>query len=174
MAGPHRRTGFVRSQRRSTLWTVISPFTATLASTGGVLILSATAALLALRPFTIIRTYLEMNIQSDQFAATEDQVGAVGLAVVSDESVTQGVVALPTPVTEAESDFWFLHQWMLSSLQFGSAIGVQTPAGRQYSIASKAMRKVNNDQDVALVAERSAIGGGFELLGAGRMLIKLH
>ncbi len=83
-----RRSGLVLRggrQRRETRW-LDGPFTSSLltgASAPGIL-LSLTAAELALRPFTVVRVRGKFAIRSDQLAATEDYSGALGYAVVSD------------------------------------------------------------------------------------------
>ena len=51
---------------------------------------------LALRPFTLIRVRGIFTIASDQSAATETQVGALGVAVVSEQAASIGVTAVPT------------------------------------------------------------------------------
>jgi hypothetical protein len=52
-----------------------------------------------------------MAISSDQFAQSESQIGAIGLAVVTDQAVGIGVTAVPTPITDLSSDSWFLHRF---------------------------------------------------------------
>ena len=168
-AGPVLRQG----QRRKTVW-IATPATAfTLSAVGGTLLASLNATALALRPFTIVREHLEVWIRSDQTAAAEDQLGAIAAAVVSDEASAAGVNSVPTPVTEAGSDLFYLHQWLLSST-FGGDGGGGAVRGVRYSIDSKAMRKVDIGQDNILVGEFDASGNGFVLLVAGRTLVKLH
>jgi len=113
---------------------------------------------------------------SDQQIANERNVGAVGVAVVNDVAAAAGVSAIPTPVTEAESDLWFVHKYMFNEFLFGTGVGIHDGAGRIYEIDSRGMRKVNDDQDVIVVAEFDNISasGGFILTLAGRLLIKEH
>ena len=172
MASKHFRGS--RGARRSSTWLDIPPAGVTLTSMGGTITHSLNADELAKRPFTVVRTHLELQIQSDQSAAAEIQVAGVGLALVSDQALAVGVTAVPTPVTDAESDLWFLHKYLMSSFLFGSGIGFQEPNTRSYTIESKAMRKVNDDQDVIVVLELSNIGAGMIVNIAGRLLIKEH
>ena len=95
--------------RRATSWFDIPPFSVAVVAGGGTILASLTAAELAKRPFTIIRTHLTFDVQSDQVAATEVQTGAMGMAVVSDQASALGVTAVPTPATDAASDLWYLH-----------------------------------------------------------------
>ena len=94
------------SQKRLTSWFQFQPIRVTGAA-GGTIMFSLNAAALALRPFTIVRSRFEVGIISDQTAATEDQLGAIGMAVVSDQAVAVGVTAVPTPITDMGSDLWF-------------------------------------------------------------------
>ena len=100
----------------------------------------------------------------------EFQSGALGLAVVSDEAVAVGVTAVPTPVTEIASDLWYAHQ-----VYFADAVSLTdlTVGGGRYRIDSKAMRKVEDGQDIAIVAENAAAFGQI-ISFAGRFLIKTH
>jgi len=170
------RTRFIRgvgrgAKRHSTWLEIVPTFTA-FTATGGTILNSLNTDEEQKRPFTIVRTYLEVLIKTDQLVAVEIQIGAIGLAVVSDQAEQTGVAAVPTPVSNADSDLWFVHQWLLNAFDFGDATGFQGSDGRLYSIDSKAMRKVNDNENVVLVGEFSSVGAGFTLMVAGRMLIK--
>ena len=80
MASRHVMRG---STRRTTSWFSI-PETVNVVGAGVVaLVATLNAAALASWPFTIIRTILEVHIQSDQLAVDENQIAAVGMAVTS-------------------------------------------------------------------------------------------
>jgi len=163
-----------RSQRpaaRSTLWLFIGPVTGTMTATGGTIFTSLNADALALRPFTIIRTHMHFNLGSDQAATPEFGACAWGAEVVSDQSLAVGVTAVPTPDTDAGSDFWFAHRYMTNF--FATAIGRRATS---YDLDSKAMRKVDEGQDLITVGEleSSTSQGGVSLFAAGRILIKVH
>jgi len=160
-----------RSQRRESTWLFLTSTATTFTAAGGVLLNSLNAAALALRPFTVIRTYLDGNVVSDQSAGGENQHLAIGLAVVSDQAVAAGVGSVPTPVTERGSDLWLLHQEFAGS---GSAVN-DGRVGFQIKADSKAMRRVDEGSDLIVVAELdSVLSDGFVLRLAGRILIKLH
>ncbi len=179
MANRSSRSRFplaVRSgQRRETKWLSVSPGLATLTATGGTLLAVLSAGAKAFRPFTVMRTHILLQVTSDQIVATEDQVGAYGLAVVSDEASAAGVASIPTPISNASSDKWFVYQMFFNSWAVSSAIGaVNRSGGQVYQIDSKAMRKVDVGEDIVFVAEFDATGEGFRIIDGGRILIKLH
>ena len=160
------------AQRRLTSWFQFIPTdTNFTGATGGTVLFTLNAAALALRPFTIVRTRFALLFRSDTEAASEAAAGAFGMAVVSDQATAIGVTAVPTPITDMASDFWFVHQIMYnqSSLQ---ATGI-TETASQIEIDSKAMRKVDIGQDLVIVAE-AGVGGGFNLMAGGRMLVKVN
>jgi len=112
---------------------------------------------------------MELALRSDQAAAIELQVGAMGIAVVSDQAVAVGVTAVPTPITDMASNLWLLHQLIFAD---ESNLTDRTRPQAAVSIDSKAMRKVEVGQDIVLALEVSAIGGGAQFTVGGRMLIK--
>ncbi len=86
-----------------------------------------------------------------------------------------GITAVPTPFTDSDSDLFYVHKFMTSHFQFISGIGVFTTNNSQVQIDSRAMRKVEEGQDVAAVLEVSSLSGGGSIsFVAGRQLIKLH
>jgi len=166
-----RRGAAAIRSRRETSWLNIPAASATMAAVGGTIMASLTVPEKARRPFTIVRTYLEVMVSTDQLGADEFQIAAVGLAVVSDQAEAIGITAIPTPASDADSDLWFLHQWVMADFAFLDATGTQN-VGNHYSIDSKAMRKVNDSQDVVVVAEFDAASFGLTVRLAGRILIK--
>jgi len=166
-----RRGGIVR---RETEWLDIQLGEDTVASTGSaVLSASLGAQGLALRPFTVIRTILDVRVESNQAAASERQIAAIGLAVVSDQAVAIGITAVPTPITDLGSDLWFLHRSLMNGFVFGDATGFISSVGQVFHEDSRAARKVNGDQDVILVVE-NGLATGSVISSIGRMLVKLH
>ncbi len=170
-----RKSGFVRRggvMRRETHW-VGEPFsTTTIASTNGVAIISSlTAVGLALRPFTVIRSRGYIHVESDQDAVTERYGAAVGYCVVSEQATAIGVTAVPTPDTDQDSDLWLMLEQLFGRLHVTTDISrFESGIGRQYD--SKAMRKVEDGQDLILVAECPTTSGNIMIMG--RQLLKLH
>ena len=172
-----RKSGFITRggvSRRESLWLggVFSLITIS-APPGPVIVSSLSAFLLGLRPFTVVRNRGIVGIHTDQIAATEHIRGAYGAAVVSDQAVAIGVTAVPTPVTDSESDLWFTYQMLQASFDFADATGF-TATEQQYQVDSKAMRKVEDGQDLIEVVELAGTSGGAIIQTQTRMLIKLH
>jgi len=168
-----RRGAVAIRQARMTVWGFLNPVDTTITAAGGTIVASLNAAALAARPFTVIRTHWEVMLRSDQAAAIEVQSAAVGCAVVSDQAVAVGVTAVPTPVTDSGSDLWYVHKFIFGD---ESNLTDRTRSATRLSIDSKAMRKVNEDQDIVTVVESGAatVGAGSIISLAGRFLIKLH
>ena len=172
------RRSFIRGGRsvRETQWLELEEVAFSLPSANSaVVLLSLTTAEKALRPFTIMRTRGMWHIESDQTAATEISQVALGAAVVSDQASAIGVTAVPTPEIDKASDLWFLYESIISSFVVISAIGAFEPAGVTQQFDSKAMRKVEDGEDVVFVVENGALAadGAIGRL-TGRVLIKLH
>jgi len=160
--------------RRETRWLDVPATDFSLASpSSAALALSLTAEELALRPFTVVRSRLTWVVRSDQFVATEGYEIAIGMAVVSDQALAIGVTAVPTPFTDLSSDLWLLHDIQMGFLVFGTGVGFQERrAGAQ--VDSKAMRKVEDGQDLVVVIENASTSLGTLGTVAGRVLVKLH
>ncbi len=169
-----RRRSFVRgaaaiASRRETTWFEFSPATVTIGTGTPSLVFSLNIAALLLRPFTIVRSRFEIALRSDQAAGVEIQEGAVGIAVVSDQSVAIGVSAVPTPITDMGSNLWLLHHIVYAD---ESNLTDRTRPSTKLSIDSKAMRKVEVGQDIIVVVESTANSDGSTWVVGGRMLTK--
>ena len=160
-----------RAQRRKSLWIGLDPASASLAPGAATIFYALNAAALALRPFTVVRTHMEFQVNSDQAAAIENQVLAFGWGVVSDQAFAIGVTAIPTPVTDIGSDLFFLHKVMFGD---ESALTDRSKSASRYTVDSKAMRKINEDEQPVGVLEVSSAAGGAIVFAGGNMLIKLH
>ena len=175
MAG--RRTTHYRGTktRRLTAWIPMIPIAQTLSGAGSeALIASFNAAALALRPFTVVRVRGIIGLSSDQGVAAEDQSAAFGMAVVSDQASGIGITAVPSPGTDRGSDLFFVFEDVVRSMFVASNSGVIPDFMESRLFDSKAMRKVNEDQDVVLTLSNTPISDGTVVYTAGRMLLKLH
>ena len=130
------------------------------------------AAVLLMRPFTLLRTRVVIGYESDQVAASERPVGVIGGIVVKEQATTAGVASLPTPLTEPDAE-WFFYQSLMQSFLFRDSTGATPRSSRQYEIDSKSMRKVGQNEDIAFVVENRPAVGAVVFL-EGRMLIQLH
>ena len=161
--------------RRETLWLGVAPTRTVMAAANtAALVNSGGAGVLALRPFTVVRTRGVMNVSSDQTAALEFYHAALGYAVVSDQAVAIGVTAVPTPHTDFDSDLWFTYEDAGSEFTFVSGIGINADAGVFRTYDSKAMRKVEEGEQIITVIETSGISSGARLFNSARILVKLH
>jgi len=170
-----RSRGRLGAQRRESLWVGLTPTNTGLAAGGATLILTASSTLLALRPFTIIRTHITWHVASDQSTAKENYAAAIGGCVVSDQAEAIGITAVPTPVTDLSSDLFFLWDSAIGIFDFTTGTGYRE-VGHLQKIDSKAMRRVNDDQTVIFTIEDEPTIGtdGVSVKVIGRQLIKLH
>ncbi len=133
------------------------------------------AGILVLRPFTVLRTRMLIGWVSDQEAADEGPFGSYGKIVVTDTASAIGVTALPDPgVLTGDPDAdWFVSQQVMSQITVSGTIGVAQSAPANWTVDSKAMRKVGPQDDiVSMFTEEAGVGGYLTTLG--RMLIQLH
>ena len=166
-----RRARFIRPAPRTKMWIGAGVGESTIAASTTKLVGSLSAGALALRPFTILRTHLELLFSTDQFAAGESQSGAFAEIVASEQATAIGITGLPDPLGDPEADF-FVYQGTSFNYEFRDSTGAGD-VGAVYTVDSKAMRKVDINQDiVTLFSPRSAVGA--LLFSEGRRLIQLH
>jgi len=170
----HRRRSFSSGARRETSWLGLPALNVNVAPGVAALTHALTDDEKLHRPFTIVRTHVHVMVQSDQSAASENVVIGVGASVVSDQSLAIGVTAVPTPITDLGSDMWFFHQLATARFAFNTAVGFDDHAAEHYTWESRAMRKVNDAQDIVFSVEASVAGSGALITIIGRLLIKEH
>ncbi len=132
-----RRTA-VRTDKRQNLWLRSSVDATTIAASSSTLLTVLNAAALLRRPFTIIRTHLVIQIESDQESAAERFFGAYGRMVVRDSASGVGITAVPTPGTDTDAD-WYTWQGLIARQDFVTGVGFDQ-YNRQYTIDSKALK----------------------------------
>ena len=167
-----RRTRFVRPAPKTKIWIGAGTASITLTSGAEKLMTVLNAAALALRPFTILRTRLDILFQSDQLTASEEPAGAYGRIVVTDQASGVGITALSAPIAEPDAD-WFVFQGMSTDFSFITAAGFDGGGGYHLTVDSKAMRKVGPNQDLVSVFELRGQGGA-NINVVGRTLVQLH
>ena len=160
--------------RRATVWGDIAPTSSTISAASTALLFTGfSAATLALRPFTIVRFRGLLSIASDQAASSEFQQARFGASIVSEESLAIGVTAVPVPVSDADNDMFFVFADLVNRMEVSSAIGIwQNAVVSEFD--SRAMRKVEDGQDIALCLETTASSAGIRVSKQGRFLLKLH
>jgi len=151
MARRVSRPRFIRPAKGKKVW-LSGGFAAGAVATGKNLLGVLNASALLLRPFTVLRTRLFVNFQSDQLVASENPQGAFGMIVVSDTASGVGITAVPGPVSNTDAA-WLVYEGLISPFVFVSAIGFQEPVGQNIVVDSKAMRKVGHDDDLIQVVE---------------------
>ena len=125
-------------------------------------------------PGTIIRSRGALSVVTDQVAQSERAFGAWGICLVTNQAFAIGISAIPTPVTDPESDLWFAYgEWFCPvATGTGSPVEVNN-VSQTFEIDSKAMRKLTADQTAAVVIENASSSHGcFRSLNL-RMLFKL-
>ncbi len=142
-------------------------------ATTATLLATLNAAALALRPFTVVRTRLVMSVVSDQAAASEFLSGALSFQVVTETAAAAGIASLPTPLVETDADFFVYQPFHSSLVRTASGLAESVGEGSSWTIDSKSMRKVQTDDDFAIIVE-GRTGNGFNIALEGRMLVKLH
>ena len=162
-------------QVRESLWLGIATTITNLSAANTAFRMNAlNAAALALRPFTVVRTRGFLGVRTDQLSSDESYDVSMGHAVVSSQAIAVGITALPTPQTDLGSDLFYVFETIMGRFQFGDATGSPPNSLVGMSYDSKAMRRVNDDQDIAFVIENSSVSSGCTVHHVCRTLIKLH
>ncbi len=175
MARRFSRSRFVRPAPKTKQWIGFGVGLDTLVGDTSQLLGTYTTGTKGLRPFTILRTHMDILVFSDQQAATEAPAASFGCIIVTETAASIGITAIPNPsgVTgDPESD-WFVWQALSTSFVFGTAVGVDGGTGHHYIIDSKAMRKVGPDDDMAMVTD-CEFAAGMKIITNGRQLVQLH
>ena len=82
------------------------------------------------------------------------------------------MTAVPTPHTDRGSDLFYVYEEVFGVFLFISGVGVNPRGGTFLQYDSKAMRRVNDDQDIVTVIECANTSAN--VMHAFRTLIKLH
>ena len=140
-------------------------------STNDVLLASLSAAALALRPFTIMRSRVRIWYESDQLAASETTISSIGEIVVKDQAVAAGVASLPKPNADPEAQ-WIWWEGLQDSFLLATAVGFQPTSSQVVDVDAKSSRKVGINEDMAIIISNTTLGAIVAV--QGRTLIKLH
>ena len=171
-----RKSGFIQRSgrmRRETQWIASTVINATPAAASTAIILTTLGAILALRPFTVVRTIGSLYARSDQTGALEAYSVRYGHCVVSDQAAAIGVTAVPTPDTDVASDLWFVFEEIFGTFGFISGVGA-LQLGEMVKFDSRGMRKVEEGQDMISVIEATSVSAGADTVTGFRQLLKLH
>jgi len=155
------RTRLVRGKRRATFWGRSPADTAPTALAAATAVLDSTSVPLV-QGETIVRCRGQIIVGSDQQAANEAWVGAVGAFVATNQAVAVGVGSLPTPYTDQDSELFFMHQYFGNFFRFGTAVGLESMSMMKFEFDSKAMRKIQSGETLCFVVENGAAAAGLE------------
>jgi len=108
---------------------------------------------------THLRTVGTIHVSSDQQAASEVQVGALGIIRVSAAAAAAGVGSIPTPITDFDDDGWLLYVPIMQKLTILDATGFSSDFGVRYPFDTKAKRIVEDGSVLALVIENATATG---------------
>ena len=120
---------------------------------------------------TITRTRGLLHMQSDQAVASEFQLGAVGMLIVSADALAVGITAIPSPGNDIANDSWFVWVPMLSTIK---AADDTTDVGYHTIIDSKAQRVLTEGNVVVVVAENFHATAGLQVAVNFRMLTRFR
>jgi len=160
-----------RGSKRHGDWSGTTPPTALTPLSAGSVVLSQIFTPLA-GGETVIRTRGLFGIASDQVSSGEDQIGAVGICVVSEAAVSVGISAVPLPDSDAGWGGWLWHSYFAARLSFASSIGFQPNMLVLTVIDSKAMRKVGDEDRLIMVVQNSSSSHGIVFFDSFRIYSK--
>ncbi len=159
-----RSSGRFRSRGPSrTSWARLSPATLTTVAAASKSLVSSFVLSNPGIGETVRRTIGQVLIVSDQAAATEAQLGALGMVVVSDIALAAGAASIPGPVTEKDDDGWFLWVPLTNRFRFLTAAGFDSVDGRVFHFDSRGMRKIEEGFSVAVMVENASASTGFSV-----------
>ena len=158
-----RKTVWAGTAEASVTWTVVGV-------SAKVILLSTTPT----EPLTVIRNRALLGVKSDQFAASEVQMGAFGLAVVSTDALNAGAASVPGPMSDPSFGGWMLFEPFSQDLKVGSQVGIEPKFGDMRNADSKAMRKIDDGESLVLVYESGQNSLGVSVFANLRTLSKLY
>ena len=147
----------------------------TVASNAILLAALSNAELLEETPYTVVRTRGVLTVWSDQAGVSEAPQGIFGMIIVTDTAAQLGSTAVPDPLNDFADD-WYVYQpfQQPASRQVGGSGSFNEIGVTQYIIDSKAMRKVDRNENQVIVIRNSSATDGLIFTYIGRQLIKLH
>ena len=122
---------------------------------------------------TILRTRFSLHVRTDQGAATEDQRGALGFIIVTDDAFAAGATAIPGPITDTGAD-WFVYQPFQLRFALFDATGVLAQNGFEYMVDSKSKRVLSPTETIAFMVETTSDSDGITTALIGRILTRVR
>ena len=147
MARRQRRAPAVHVKRLSE-WTPIQIIAETTVASNAILLAaSSSAGLLALAPYTVVRTRGVLTVWSDQVAVSEAPQGIFAAIVVKNSAVAIGATAMSDPLNEAGDDWYVYEPFQIPAMRQTTNNLFTEYVFAQYVIDSKAMRKIDTGDD---------------------------
>ena len=119
---------------------------------------------------TVVRSRGGFLIRPTVVTADLDIVGALGIAVVSDQAFGAGAASIPGPWTNGSWDEWYVWQPFALHLEF-TVDDTNFLSGVWFPFDSKAMRKSSAGDTQVIMVESQ--GAAFSIMMGWRQLIKL-
>ena len=169
-----QQRNFVRSSRPNRDWTGSIPVITIMIPAASKVLLASFALNNPGIDETILRTVGGVAVASDQTAQTENQIGAVGMCLVTDTALAAGIASLPDPVTDFSDDVWFMYQPFAQLTRFNDATGINFNAMTWYPFDSKAKRIMHNGMSLVVVAANASATEGMFVTMIFRMLSQVR
>ncbi len=118
---------------------------------------------------TVLRVIGNVGLASDQTAAIEENIGSVGMIVVSTVAIAAGIASIPGSSTDSNDDGWFCHQFLSNISQQVNT----NPSVMMFPFASKGRRVVSNGEAIAVVAENIHSSSGLSVCLQFRLLSRV-
>jgi len=99
--------------------------------------------------------------------------GAWGMCVVTDLAVAAGAASIPGPITDREDDLWYVWQPIVHRVTGITAVGTDFNAAQFMDFDSKAMRRVQEGQQIVIMVENASASTTFRFSLVFRMLSML-
>ena len=121
---------------------------------------------------TVLRTVGQIYVITDQTAASEQQTGAFGLCMATDQALAVGITALPDPISQVADDVWFVYVPITQTNRMASIAG--QIVGMKYDFDSKAKRVIHTGVGIAVVVANAHATEAFNILVGFRMLSQVR
>jgi len=119
---------------------------------------------------TLLRHVGRLLVQSDQLAASELNIGAMGGIIVTDLAIAAGAASIPGPVTDRADDGWYLYVPIVQNIRVADATGFSNGTAGVYDFDSKAKRKLQEGQQLAIMVENASASFAFQMAMVFRSL----
>ena len=169
MARSRQRPPFRAPRPKNRSWSGITSAAFTAVAASAKVLLGSFVLAVPTIDETILRTVGLISIETDNQATAENQIGGFGLIRVSTTAFAIGITAIPGPITDIDDDGWLVY------VPFAASTGTVAASlnSVQYHFDSKAKRKIQDGESVAIVVENASSVHGFDIAVHLRLLAML-